>query len=327
MCKKNRPLSNANIERQLKKNGLSPLCNHDLQKVEKPDIHKTITSTEIGSVSKFTGEKTALELVAKAGFDAWDFSMFRNIAIYDHKKKDFLPASHPLAGNDYIKYVRELRRIGEDNGIFCNQSHAPFPRISNQTYEILERALECTAEAGGKICVIHPCQYCNVEQNAEFYNKLLPFAKSCGVKIAAENMWDWDAENNHAVPAPCSNPQSFLELLNAVSDDYLVACLDIGHSELKGLNTSAVDMIYTLKDKLQALHIHDNDKIHDLHQIPFSKDIEFDPIVKALYEIGYSGEFTLESNAFIKRRTLVSNLMQMGIVARTLANKFEECKK
>ena len=39
-------------------------------------------STEIGSASKIVGEKKAVELVAKAGFDAWDFSMF-NMCRYD----------------------------------------------------------------------------------------------------------------------------------------------------------------------------------------------------------------------------------------------------
>ena len=33
-------------------------------------------STEIGSIACIVGEEKAVELVAKAGFDAWDFSMF-----------------------------------------------------------------------------------------------------------------------------------------------------------------------------------------------------------------------------------------------------------
>ena len=33
-------------------------------------------STEIGSIASLVGEEKAVELVAKSGFDAWDFSMF-----------------------------------------------------------------------------------------------------------------------------------------------------------------------------------------------------------------------------------------------------------
>ena len=33
-------------------------------------------STEIGSAAKIIGDERAVEYTAKAGFDAWDFSMF-----------------------------------------------------------------------------------------------------------------------------------------------------------------------------------------------------------------------------------------------------------
>lgn len=34
------------------------------------------TSTEIQSIVDVVGEEKAIEMIAKAGFDAWDFSMF-----------------------------------------------------------------------------------------------------------------------------------------------------------------------------------------------------------------------------------------------------------
>ena len=37
---------------------------------------KPMTSTEINSAARIIGEERAVELYAKAGFDAWDFSMF-----------------------------------------------------------------------------------------------------------------------------------------------------------------------------------------------------------------------------------------------------------
>ena len=69
---------------------------------------------------------------------------------------------------------------------------------------------------------------------------------------------------------------------------------------MKGLNTNAPELIYALGDKLQALHLHDNDKIHDLHLIPFSKQIDFNEVCKALKEIGYKGYFTLETIDHLK---------------------------
>ena len=198
MCKRFQKLPTSSVNRQLKKCGL-PLLSEATCPEKKDRNKKTIVSTEIGSVSKFTGERVAVELVAKAGFDAWDFSMFGNMVLYDGRRKKVRPNSHPLAGENYLAFARELRRIGEDNGIFCNQSHAPFPSAVPEIRPFLKRAIECTAEAGGKTCVIHLCNNWGTEQNAEMFFELLPFAKSCGVKIATENMWNWDPIEGHEI--------------------------------------------------------------------------------------------------------------------------------
>lgn len=253
-------------------------------------------STEIESASRIVGEEKAVELIAKAGFDAWDFSM-TPMCKYDCGNKCLLDNDHPLAGNNYLAFARKLKQIGLDNGIHCNQSHAPFPTYCDEIRGYLKRAIECTAEAGGKICIIHPDNYKSAEENAEIYFELLPFAKECDVKIATENMFNW---NNGPAPAACSSPESFLEHLKVVNDDYFVACLDIGHAELKTLNTSAVEMIKALGDYVQALHIHDNNTQGDNHQIPFSMSIDFEAVAKALKEINYKGYLTLEAVAYLK---------------------------
>ena len=256
------------------------------------------TSTEINSAAKFVGEEKAVELIAKAGFEAWDFSMFK-MCKYDWKTKSLLDNDHPLAGKDYLKFARRLRQIGLDNGIECNQSHAPFPTYAPEIRAHYKRAIECTAEAGGKICIIHPDNYKSAEENAEIYQELLPFAKSCGVKIATENMWNWNDELNQAAPAACSHHDDFVKHIDIVGDEYFTACLDIGHAEMQGLNTSAVQMIKSLGHRLGALHVHDNNLHDDSHQIPFSMQIDFEAIVKALKEVDYKGDMTLESDAYL----------------------------
>lgn len=259
-------------------------------------------STEIASASKIVGEERAIELLAKAGFDAWDFSMF-TMCKYDWSKRILLENNHSLAGRDYLKFARRLKQIGLDNGIVCNQSHAPFPTDCKEIRDYLKRAIECTAEAGGGICVIHPKNTKNTRENAEMYWELLPFAKECGVKIATENMWSWDEKKGHSTFAACATPKSFCEHIDMVQSEWFVACLDIGHAEMKGSDTTAVEMIRSLGPRLQALHIHDNDKIHDFHQIPFSMAIDFKAIAYALNEINYSGYYTLEADSFLKDYT------------------------
>ena len=281
-------------------------------------------STEIGSAAKIVGEEKAVELVAKAGFDAWDFSMFE-MCKYDWENKKLLETGHPLFGNDYLAFARKLRQIGFDNGIVCNQSHAPFPSSCTAIRSYFKRAIECTAEAGGEICIIHPDNNKSAEENAEMYFELLPFAKSCGVKIATENMWNWNGEKDEASPAACSDPASFNAHLDAVNDDFFVACLDIGHAEMRGLGTTAVEMIKALGPKLQALHIHDNDGWHDSHQIPFSMNIDFTAVAKALKEIDYKGYFTLEADRYLENRTpenVFEGIKNLAIADRKLVEMF-----
>ena len=256
------------------------------------------TSTEIASLAEIVGERKAVELCGKAGFDAWDFSMF-DMARWDWDNKVISDAPHPLKSREYLAFARELKSIGEAYGMVCNQSHAPFP-VKYMSADILKRAIECTAEAGGNICIIHPDNDSTAQENAELYNSLLPFAKEHGVRIATENMWNWKKGEPTSAPAACSTSADFVAHIDAVNDPYFVACLDLGHAEMRGSGDGAAQMIRALGHRLQALHIHDNDKIHDSHQIPFSMDIEFGAVVEALKDIGYSGYLTLESSCYLE---------------------------
>lgn len=282
-------------------------------------------STEIGSAANIIGEEKAVELVAKAGFDAFDLTL-TSMCKFDWDKKCLIPSSHPFMGNDYLAFARRVKQAGLDNGIVCNQSHAPFPTAVPEIRSFLKRAIECTAEAGGKICIIHPMNKGTTEENAEMYAELLPFAKEHGVKIATENMWIWNDEKDESMFAACATPESFNAHLDAVNDDFFVACLDLGHAEMKGVGTSATEMIYALGNRLKALHIHDNDKWHDSHQIPFTMDINFDPIIKALKDIGYSGYLTLEANRYLSAYTsdnISEGISKMAESAKKFAMMFE----
>ena len=269
-------------------------------------------STEIASAAKIIGEEKAVEYIAKAGFDAWDFSMFA-MCKYDWATNSILENDHVLASGDYLAFARKLKKIGEDNGIVCNQSHAPFPTRCKEIRGFYKRAIECSAEAGAEICIIHPDNDKSAVENAEMYLELLPFAKECNVKIATENMWNWDDEKGHSSFAACATPESFVEHIDIINDPFFVACLDIGHAEMKGSDTTAVEMIRKLGKRIEALHIHDNDKLHDSHQIPFSMDIDFDAVVKALKEINYKGFLTLEADAYLESRKYTSENVFEGI--------------
>ena len=283
-------------------------------------------STEINSIAKKVGMEKAVELCAKAGFDAWDFSMFDMCKI-DWKTKLPIQDENPLNGTGYLNFARKLKTIGLDNGIVCNQSHAPFPVAVPAVRSYLKRAIECTAEAGGEICIIHPDNDKTAEQNAEMYAELLPFAKSCGVKIATENMFNWDMAKNESSFAACATGEDFKKHIDVINDDFFVACLDLGHAELRGSGDGAVNMIRALGYRLQALHIHDNDHWHDKHQIPFSMNIDFGAIVKTLKEINYQGYFTLEADTFLRdynTDNIFDGVLKLKESAKKLADMYEQ---
>lgn len=254
-------------------------------------------STEIGSAARIVGEERAIEYIARVGFDAWDFTMF-SMRMYDWKNKRFIDG-HPLSTPNYLEFVKRLKQVARDCGIVCNQAHAPFPSDLVEI-DYLKRAIECAAEVGAEVCVVHPCNRASVGENAALYRELLPFAKQHHVKIAAENMWCWDKTAGHSTFAACATGESFLAHLEAVNDPYLVACLDLGHAEMRGSGDGAPQMIRALGGKhLKALHIHDNDLLHDTHQIPFSMSIDFAAVAEALREIRYAGDLTLEADAYL----------------------------
>lgn len=256
-----------------------------------------LISTEIGSFRKIVKDDfKIIKMLKQAGFSAYDFSMTEREE-----------AQRFLKSDNCYEHAKKLRAYADEIGIACNQTHAPFPTLKKDDkhnellFELLTRSIKVSALLGAKICVIHPGDLCSIAENTAFYAKLLPIAKEYGVKIATENMWDWDKEKNTFAPAANSNHLSFkaqMDKLNELNKDLFVACVDIGHGELNNLNTSTAQMIETLGDYVQCIHLHDVDKYSDSHLLPFTSAIDYLPIIESLKKINYSGDITLECPYF-----------------------------
>ena len=91
------------------------------------------TSTEIQSIVDVIGEEKAIEMIAKAGFDAWDFSMF-NMKKRMNPFEGLFKKKYALVTNDYLKFARHLKQIGEENGMEA--------KIENMEFDSLLLALE-----------------------------------------------------------------------------------------------------------------------------------------------------------------------------------------
>ena len=115
-----------------------------------------ILSTENGALRERVGERKAIEILAKAGFDAIDYT--------------FTPwmerGEMPWNGNDYVSYAKEVNQIAKDNGIHFNQAHASFifhtsylPDWNREIMPLQIRCMEACALLGIPHMVVHPVHH------------------------------------------------------------------------------------------------------------------------------------------------------------------------
>lgn len=263
-----------------------------------------LLTTQTQYLNNFFGIKDAIEMIARAGFDSLDYSMFH-----------MLNNECVLNTDDYPSYVDKVKKIAADNSLTFTQAHAPFnlPYDTGEKEHIeivtkkMIRSLEIASLLEIPIIVVHPLQYKAYYKhgnpkyfkkiNREFYGSLMPYCEKLGVKIACENMWQYHIRKKKIVDSVCADPLEFNEYIDSVGSENLVACLDLGHCELTG--RKAQDCIRAMGQRIQALHVHDNHGSDDGHMMPGYGRLEWDEILKALADIDYKGNFTYEADSFL----------------------------
>lgn len=260
-----------------------------------------LLSTQTDVFARRFGDEEAIRRIANAGFDAFDLSLF---AMNSNP-------NYEMNGEQFREYAKHLRAVADECGIVCNQSHAPFPSSvgdeekDEQIFQSIVRAMEAASIVGAKIIVVHPKQHLDYrthaaelkEMNMAFYRRLIPYCEQFGIKIATENMWQYNKTAEHIRDSVCSRPQEFLDYLEELNNPWIVACLDVGHVLLTSENLA--HCIRTLgAAHLQALHVHDNDHRGDSHTMPYLGKIDFKELTATLKEIGYQGDFTFEADSF-----------------------------
>ena len=246
----------------------------------------------------------AVDVMHQAGFDAIDFSLHVSPEYYGEQTDSV----------EFKERMLALRALAESKGMVFNQAHAPEGSSSKdmdwtvRRFHDIRRAIRNASYLGIKVVVVHPVQhlaYCEpgvpeqlFEMNMKFYNALKPYADEAGVKIGVENMWQMPGgiKIDHST---CSSPEEFVRYIDTLNSDTFVACLDIGHAPLVGVDPAA--LIRALgKERLKALHVHDVDGKDDLHTLPFMSKINWNSVTEALKEIGYEGDFTYECGEFFR---------------------------
>lgn len=106
--------------------------------------------------------------------------------------------------------------------------------------------------------------------------EIVDYAKSLNVKVAFEN----------------TKIKGYLEyVLNNIDNDNVGFCFDSGHFHAHFKDEFNFELV---KDKIFAVHLHDNDMSADQHLIPFDGTINWENIIHKLKESNYDGPITLE---------------------------------
>ena len=243
-------------------------------------------------------------------------------ASYENQVKFFKKygISHTFIMSNHPDF-HSLMVLFRENGITCDNLHAPFKGINamwgedeaaaqNMFSQLVDSVDKC-AQYGIPVTVVHlssgrPMPEIN-ELGVARFAKLFDYAAQKGVTVALEN-------------------QRYKENLACFMERFQTPgfCWDCGHEYGA---TGEVGYMKLYGHRLAALHIHDNELCHDSHAIPFSMNIDFPPIVKALKEIGYKGEFTLEADRHLSTFTeenAFDGMLELAASAKKLATMFEE---
>ena len=96
-----------------------------------------------------------------------------------------------------------------------------------------------------------------------------------------------------------------LEMNEKYGAEVLGFCFDTGHANLVGIDF--YDFITTLDYRLKVLHIHDNDGVSDLHQIPYTftktrenlPSTDWNGFIEGLKAIHYQGVLNFEASPVV----------------------------
>jgi L-ribulose-5-phosphate 3-epimerase len=278
-------------------------------------------------VRKLYGDLDAIKIIAEAGFDGIDYSFYK------------LPPDDDLLSKPDLKaFAGKIKETTAEHAVSLCQAHAPFAytygkSFNSDEYLDILRSLRVAAALGIPHIVVHavkpvPKEVDIIEYNRNYYRSFIPYCEEYGIKIAVENLFLRDKAQDcyHGL---LHTPAVMTEFVKSLGSDCFITCLDIGHTALTGL--APEDYIRGMSpDLLLALHVQDNDYKGDRHWVPYFGKLNWAEITKALGEIGYRGDFTMEILHFLDRyppEMLPNALIFAAKTGRYLIGQIEKNRK
>lgn len=271
-------------------------------------------STQNGNLCRDFGMETAYRMIKEAGFEAIDWNLDQTLTEKTLKEatelKDLTVFEKSL--EEVLAYYEEELSIIRKNGLSFAQCHAPFPPYISGRPETLEysiriyrRMIEFCQVIGCPKMVIHGItpsvtsktdSYEDIDRmNRHMYESLIDTLKKTDVIVCLENLFTSYQDVRYA--GVCSDPHEAaaeIDRLNALAGKTAFGfCLDTGHLQL--MHIRPYRFVPILGKRIVALHIHDNDAIHDRHMAPYSGTILWDEFCEEMRKIGYDEDLSFET--------------------------------
>lgn len=258
-------------------------------------------------------------LLRGLGFSCVDFSLngyLTNIDLYQNRRGRFFDRSQ----GELEEFFAPHRAGAEAAGVRVHQMHMPYPiYLPKGSRELNDYLWNVVAPKSMGLCGYFGCRYIVVhgfklafelgseeaewERTEQFLHTIAPLAREQGSVICIENLYGSVA--GRITEGPCCDARRAAERIDRFNDRYgaqvLGFCFDTGHANLVGLDFEG--FITTLGERLKVLHIHDNDGVADLHQIPFvftrtrenRSSTDWEGFVRGLRAVGFDGVLNFET--------------------------------
>ena len=249
--------------------------------------------------------KLAVEKIVNAGFSTLDFNFYDWV----------ITQGSPYMEKDGDGWLEEMAEQADMLGVRYKQAHAHFYNFVSDTMPDEEkdrqqkqvvRSIRGAGILKAEVVVTHPCtcysaegsyRKISKEKNREYFLKLLDETKDVNIKIALENMTDIDTAPKRKYGAV---PEELMELVDSIHDPRIGICWDFEHGDLMKQNQP--EIIRYFGRHLMATHVseqHGYYPVYLTHRLPMTGMIQWEPIMKALYEIGYEGCFSYEAHNYL----------------------------
>lgn len=255
------------------------------------------------------------ERIKNAGFDCIDLNLdvfLKNSELYQGKMNCFFDQSMEELRQHFKPYLQGAKKCG----LLYSQMHAPYPiwvygrdtQNRHMIENVIPKCLEIAGFLGIPYVVIHPfkMQYrrtCKEEKrrNLEFFKNMIEMARENHVIICLENLYE--SIGGRLVEGVCSAPEDaiwYIDRLNEVAgEERFGFCLDTGHLIL--VKRPVYKTIQSLGNRIKILHLHENDGLDDLHQIPYTfgkkagDGFDWEGLFAGLREAEYDGVLNFET--------------------------------